>query len=168
MILWLIGMMGSGKSSAGRLAASRIGVPFADTDEVIMERENRSIREIWEDSGEAAFRAKEAQVVKELAAGEGICSTGGGVVLDEGNRRVMRDSGRVVWLEASVETLARRLATAQDRPALISTDANAGSVLKDMVESRGAHYRRSADIRLETDELSIEETAREIEALWRV
>lgn len=167
MILWLIGMMGSGKTSAGRLAARRVGTPFADTDETIVSREGRDISTIWSVSGEPAFRRLEKDVVKELSAGAGIYATGGGVVLDEGNRAVMKESGRAVWLDASPETLARRLGDTLDRPALLTAEKAAVEVLEEMLEARRTFYERSADVRLSTDGLDIEETAREIEMLWR-
>lgn len=165
--MWLIGMMGSGKTSAGRLAARWVGASFADTDELIVSREGRAIGEIWRVLGEPAFRAMERDVVKELSAGDGICATGGGVVLSAENRAVMKETGRIVWMEASPQTLARRLGDSLDRPALLTAEKTDEDVLKEMLEARRAFYEESADIWLPTDGLDVEETAREIEALWR-
>jgi shikimate kinase len=119
MNLWLIGMMGSGKTTVGRLVADRRAVPFHDVDLIVSQRLGTTIRDLWEREGEDAFRAVESTIVAELAGGDtAVISTGGGAILSRANRRAMRRSGTVVWLQAPAAVLASRLAGSLDRPVL--------------------------------------------------
>lgn len=115
--------MGSGKSSVGRRVAETMGRPFVDTDHLIEEREGRSVRQIFAEVGEDGFRDVEAQVLSEVLASEvpSVIATGGGVVCREANR-VLLDSHRVVWLRASVDTLAERLVNGASRRPLLDGD----------------------------------------------
>ena len=106
----LVGMMGSGKTTVGRLVAQRLGRRFVDSDEQVEARAGRTVREIFEAEGEAAFRALEAGALAEaLAAPEpAVVAAAGGVVLDPGNRRALREAATVVWLRAGPGVLASR------------------------------------------------------------
>ena len=98
----LIGFMGTGKTTIGRRLAHRTGLSFADTDTLVVERAGLSIPEIFRLHGEPAFRELEREVLAGLAGGEPrVLSTGGGIVLDPGNRARLRALGWVVWLETS-------------------------------------------------------------------
>ena len=121
--LFLIGYRGSGKSTVGRVLADRMGWSFVDTDQVIEERSGKSIREIFHDDGEAAFRDLESGILAVLRGNAGaVVATGGGIVLREENRRILREDGFVVWLTADAATLWTRIerdaSTAERRPAL--------------------------------------------------
>lgn len=166
MRIWLIGMMGSGKTSAGEIAARNLGVPFMDTDRIVEQRTGESVTSLWSASGEEAFRDVERTVVEELAGEEGIVATGGGVVLDAVNRQVLVDSGTVVWLRAEPSTLAARVAMTSDRPLLAGSEDRVG-VLETKLRERLDLYESVADYRIETDDLSPAEVAGEIEALWK-
>lgn len=166
MILWLIGMMGSGKTSAGRLAAERLKVGFSDTDAWVEERLMCSISFLWVAHGELALRETEKAAVRSLAEGEGLVATGGGVVLGGENRRIMAESGAVVWLEASLKTLAARLEGITDRPGLISGGPPDAFLEKTLAQRREL-YAEAAAHRVSTDGRSIEQTAAEIEQIWR-
>lgn len=166
MRIWLVGMMGTGKTAAGRVAANRLGVGFADTDELVEAEAGRSIQDLWESDGESAFRDLEREVVGDLAAFDGVIATGGGVVLDAGNREVIRE-GTVVWLRAAPPALVERLGRAEDRPLLSETVSSTDGTLSRLLEERGDLYRSLADHEIDTENLEVDEVARRIESLWR-
>lgn len=163
--LWLIGMMGSGKSSAARRLAKDLHRPYVDLDDTISARMGCSIAHLWGEHGEAAFRQMEAAAVIEASAGPpAVIATGGGVVLDPGNIATMRASGRVVWLTGSVESLVRRVGTGASRPLLADEDPE--TTLGQILDDRFDRYEAAADERVDTDGLSIGEVVRRIEAWW--
>ncbi|HSJ84513.1 MAG TPA: shikimate kinase [Acidimicrobiia bacterium] len=166
MTLWLVGMMGSGKSSAGELAAQRLGVPFVDIDEEIVADQGSSIPKLWADSGERAFRELETAAIGRVAGTRAIVSTGGGAVLDPSNRYRMRTTGTVVWLRARPEVLAERLAEAGEGRPMLDDHPDRGSRIAQLLEARTAAYANAADYELDTSELSVEEVAMRIEELW--
>ena len=161
--LFLIGFSYTGKSSAGRLAAERLGMPFIDLDERIERRAERPIPEIFEAEGEPAFRALEREALAEVSAeGGAVVATGGGVPVDAENRRLMRESGVVVLLEARAETIRARqeAAEGESRPML-----SGGDPLQRIVElkaERREAYAESADWTIHTDEMDVEGIATKI------
>ena len=142
MNTWLVGMMGSGKTTVGQLLACERGVEFHDVDAIISTRVAGTISELWQQSGEDGFRAIEASVIEELSAGtDAVIASGGGAVLQAGNRQAMRRSGTVVWLQASADVLAARLVGTKDRPLL----AGGGDArLTELLETRLAAYQEAA------------------------
>ncbi len=119
----LVGFMGTGKSSAGRILAERLGMTFVDMDDEIVRRAGRPIPEIFRDQGEPAFRAMERALAVELAARSGlVISTGGGIVLNPDNLRDFSASGLVFCLRASPETVLRRVEHDTNRPLLQGED----------------------------------------------
>ncbi len=162
--VWLIGMMGSGKTVAGRAAAELAGAPFVDTDARIEERIGRSIADYWAQHGEAEFRDLERAEIAAVAAGPGaVVAAGGGAVLDAGNVATMRASGTVVWLQAPPELLADRVGTADERP-LLAGDPLAR--LRALLGERCAAYAAAAHVTLETGGQSIDEVASRVVELW--
>ncbi len=145
----LVGFMGAGKSTVGRLVARRLGVRFADSDDVIRARTGRTAREIFATDGEAAFRALEREVVRELVAagGTGVVALGGGAVEDAGTRQVLRGA-RVVHLEVSFEQVRARVGRDPGRPVLARPD------LPEVFAARQAAYREVADVVVVTDDLA--------------
>ena len=108
--IFITGFSGSGKTSVGRTAASRLGWQFVDTDDLIVKRAGKPISEVFAESGETFFRELERESLVEAASGESqVISTGGGLPMDEKNRRIMERHGIVVCLEARPETIHRRL-----------------------------------------------------------
>jgi len=161
----LVGMMGAGKTAVGRALASRLGVPFLDSDAEIEKAANMSIAEIFARDGEPFFRRKEAQVIERLLDEErGILSTGGGAYLAEGNRAVISDKGVAVWLDADLDILWSRVKHKDTRPLLRTPDPKA--TLTEIFEARVPVYRL-ADLSVRADSgYSIEEMAdRVVEAL---
>lgn len=131
----LIGMMGAGKSSVGRCLQQRTGLERLDTDELVEARAGMSIPNIFSRRGEAQFRDMETEVLTELAPGRpAIIVTGGGVVLREANREVLKQIGLVVWLEADEVTLLQRASRRGDRPLLQTEDPRA--IVSELLRTR--------------------------------
>ena len=140
----LVGMMGSGKTTVGSLLAARLERDFADSDQLIEGRTGRTVREIFEDDGEDAFREIEAEVLLEALARAvpTVIAAAGGAVLAADNRRAMTENASVVWLRADAEVLADRAAGADHRP-LLGGDPLA--VIERLAAEREALYREVAD-----------------------
>ena len=157
-------MMGTGKTSVGRLVASKLELPFLDTDESVVATLGQSIDSLWAARGEAGFRALEREAVVQAARLRGVISTGGGVAADPKNRATMVASGRIVWLRASVETIQSRVKTEQDfRPLLTHGGAD---TIADLLEQRQGAYETVADLILDTDDRGVEELATTITRWW--
>lgn len=158
-------MMGSGKSVVGPLVALFIESPFIDTDAEVVSRVDAPIADYWARCGEAAFREHEKAVVASVGEGPAaVIATGGGAVLDDGNVAVMRNTGRVVWLRATVATLTARLGNDPTRPLL--SRGQASETLASIANSRSAAYQAAADLVIDTDDQDAEAVARRIEAWW--
>lgn len=156
----LTGFMGSGKSSVGRLLARRLGLPFIDLDEVIVESAGKTINAIFAEEGEPAFRALEGACLERvLEGGRGVIATGGGAVVAERNRRLMTRLGVVVNLKASLPQLLERLSGSADRP--LYAGERPEERLRRLLEEREQFYA-AADIRIDTDGKSVEDVAAEI------
>jgi shikimate kinase len=113
----LVGMMGAGKSSVGRRLGLRLGIPFVDADAEIETAAGMTIPEIFEQHGEPYFRAGEARVIARLlGGGPQVLATGGGAMMDESTRALVRDKGISVWLKADLDVLLRRTKRRNDRP----------------------------------------------------
>jgi shikimate kinase len=143
-------MPGSGKSTVGRQLARRLQLPFADSDQVIEARLGYSVRQFFEQEGEARFRDLEASVIDELTRDprRGVLSTGGGSVLRPENRRHLHDRGRVIYLNSSPDELFRRLRHDRNRPLLQVEDPLAR--LRDLYAVRDPLYRETAHYTIET------------------
>ncbi len=156
----LTGFMGSGKSSVGRILARSLGCPFIDLDAVIVADAGKSINEIFSDEGESAFRVRESTCLERiLSDGLKVIASGGGVVIAESNRRLMRKRGFVVNLTASLSTILARLEGAADRPLYAGLDA--ASRVRVLLEERKQFYA-DADIRIDTDKISVEDVSAKI------
>lgn len=167
--LVLVGPMGAGKSSIGRRLAGRFGLDFIDADREIEARTGASIPTIFECEGEAGFRAREAATLADLLQREGVViATGGGAVLDAGNRGRMRERGFVVHLQVSLARQLDRLARDRSRPLLAGDDRE--QVLRRLTEQRAPLYAEVADLCFDTDTLFPPQAAaqltRLLEAQW--
>jgi len=163
--LVLIGYRGTGKSTVARLVAERLGWKWVDADVELERRAGKSIARIFADDGETAFRDLESDVLRDLAAGERtVVAAGGGVVLREANRHVLRGMGHVAWLKANVtnilERVAADVANADRRPNL--TTAGGRAEVESLLAERMPLYRDCADLEVETDGKSPESIAEEI------
>nr|WP_274601970.1 shikimate kinase AroK [Pseudomonas typographi] len=147
----LVGPMGAGKTTIGRLLAKELRLPFRDSDKEIETRTGANIPWIFDREGEAGFRDREAAMLAELCAYDGlVLATGGGAVMRDENRKALYAGGRVVYLHASVEQQVGRTARDRNRPLLRTADPAA--TLRALLAVRDPLYREIADIVVETDE----------------
>ena len=154
----LTGPMGSGKTSVGQLLAVRLNYQFQDLDALIVEQAGKSINQIFAEEGEAAFRDRETALLSTLIGQRGIVlSTGGGAVIREKNRALLHAAGLVVNLVAAVDELARRLASADDRPLLQGDEALEKRIERIMAEREP--FYADADIRIDTTGKTLEDVA---------
>jgi len=154
MSISLVGMPGSGKSTVGRHLSRLLGWPFIDSDVEIERQLGESIRAHFEKFGEDSFRAVESSVLAGLAHQPSlILATGGGAVLREANRHTLRQNGKVVYLRATPEDLARRLRHDQQRPLLAGGDPL--TKLRDLFRVRDPLYREVADFTIDTGRSSV-------------
>lgn len=154
----LIGLMGSGKSTIGRLTAHSLGFEFVDTDHLITDAAQKTIPRIFETEGEAGFRARETEALRSLIGTENsIIATGGGIVTVAENLPLLRQLGFVVWLNADPATLHQRTAHGHDRPLLRNADP--AGTLRTLLEKRGPLYEEVCDMKITTDDFSTEEIA---------
>lgn len=164
--IFLVGPMGAGKTTIGRLLADELGLEFKDADREIEARSGVDIPWIFDREGEAGFRQREAAVLEELGQQNGVLiSTGGGAILLSGNRALMRAAGTVVYLHTSVEEQVRRTGRDRKRP-LLQTDDPA-RVLAELMTVREPLYREAADITIATDGRGPKSVAQEVAARLR-
>ncbi|WP_160078255.1 shikimate kinase AroK [Pseudomonas sp. 8AS] len=149
--LILVGPMGAGKSTIGRLLAKELKLHFKDSDKEIEQRTGADIPWIFDVEGEQGFREREQSMVAELCELSGVViATGGGVVLRPENRQALRAGGRVIYLHASVEQQLDRTSRDRNRPLLRNSDP--AKVLASLMQIRDPLYREIADVIIETDE----------------
>jgi len=161
--IYLVGMMGAGKTSIGRLLSKRSRRRFYDSDHVIEERTGVTIPTIFDLEGEQSFRDREEAVIAELARLSNIVlATGGGAILRENNRQALCSSGIIVYLRGSVEDLWRRTRKDKNRPLLL-TD-NPRQKLEEIYSVRDPIYSSLADIIIETGNPSVQSLEQDVEA----
>ncbi|QDU25623.1 Shikimate kinase [Anatilimnocola aggregata] len=168
--LYLVGYRGCGKTTVARLLGDRLGWPAFDADELLEQQAGQTIREIFALEGEAGFRDRESQVVRELTAREPIVvSWGGGVILREENRTALRTSGHIVWLRARAETLIKRIeqdpTTGARRPNL--TAGGGIEEVKQLLAVREPIYAALANLIVDVDDNAPPAIAQHI-AAWLV
>ena len=147
--IFLVGLMGAGKTTVGRALAQRCGLRFVDSDHEIERREGCTIAELFARDGEAAFRDREAEVIDELTQLDGIVlATGGGAVLREASRAALHGRGSVVYLRANPDELANRTRHDRSRPLLQGVDARAR--LRELFRARDPLYREVAHFVIDT------------------
>jgi shikimate kinase len=158
--LALVGLMGTGKSSVGRMAAEHLRFAFIDTDELIENEVGKSIAEIFAQQGEAAFRKYERDVVDALTARrQTVIATGGGLAVDAFNLASLKSHALVVCLWASPETIWERVRGQTHRPLLQAPDPP--SKIRELLEQRGPAYRQ-ADVLLHTGFRSTKEVVQQV------
>lgn len=147
--VFLVGMMGAGKTTLGKSLAQRLEREFVDTDKVLVERTGVPIATIFEIEGEDGFRRRESAVIAELARGQAcVVATGGGAILAEDNRRAMHESGIVIYLRARLESLWERTRHDSSRPLLATADPR--GTLARLLEERDPLYREAAHLIVDT------------------
>lgn len=161
MVITLIGYRGTGKSSLAPRLAAKLNFDWVDADAELENSTGRSIREIFATDGEAEFRRLERELVSKLLQRDRlVLAAGGGAVLNEATRNQMREAGPVVWLQASVETIAKRIlrddtsATSSHRPPL--TSLNGIDEIRTLLAQREPLYRKCATIQVVAEGSSLE------------
>jgi shikimate kinase len=139
----LTGFMGTGKSSVGRLLAMEMGREFLDMDNIIEQRERRTISRIFADEGEAYFRQLEADLCRELSGREGlVIATGGGTLVPQANLRALANTGLVICLDCEPAVLWERIGHSQNRPMLAAEDEVRFARLATLLAQRAPAYGR--------------------------
>ncbi len=162
--VFLVGPMGAGKSTIGRLLAAELNLRFRDSDRVIEERTGADIPWIFDMEGEEGFRERETAVLSELSnETDAVIATGGGIVLRAQNREIMKSSGFVCYLTASIDQLVERTARDKKRP-LLQVE-NPRQKIIDLLELRDPLYQDAADFIVNTDRRSPKLVAQEIASL---
>ena len=143
-------MMGSGKTTIGRLLADRLGFAYRDSDEEIERKTGRTVREIFETHGEAAFREEETAALRVAIEGDAdaVIGVAGGAVLHPANRDCIARAGTVVWLRGPMELLAERASRGEHRPLL---DGDAEGALRRLYRQREPIYAELADLVVDID-----------------
>ena len=159
--IYLIGMMGSGKTATGFALSRILKIPFVDVDEMIVKRAGKTINNIFADHDEVFFRGVEREVLASVAARtDQVISTGGGIVLDPANQAVMKTTGTVIYLNTGLETLWKRVRARSDRPLLLTDDPK--KTLETIFLVRKTLYEQTADFVFLTDDNTPHGLAEEI------
>lgn len=147
--IFLVGMMGAGKTTLGRALAQRLRLRFVDTDRIMVDRTGVPVRTIFEIEGEDGFRRRESALLAEVAEGDAqVIATGGGAILARENRELMRQRGTVIYLRANVDNLWERTRHDSSRPLLATPDPRA--TLASLLETRDPLYREAAHVIVDT------------------
>jgi shikimate kinase len=157
--IYLTGFMGAGKTTIGKALGKYLEMPVFDTDQKIEKKEKRTINELFEQQGEAYFRACETSILGELPLEDAVITTGGGIICKDENRQLLKEQGIVIFLFASEEEIAKRLEQDETRP-LIRGDKleRIGTLYKERLPV----YKKTADYIIDTTGKGIGEVVREI------
>jgi shikimate kinase len=159
MNIVLIGYRGTGKSTLGKIVAARLNRQLISTDQEIVRRTGSSIPDIVAAHGWDYFRDVETAVCQDLAGRDNlVIDTGGGAILRQQNVDVFKRNGRLIWLTASVDTIAARIGGETQRPSLTGTKSHVDEI-RDVLSERVPKYQAAADLTIATDGRSIEELA---------
>lgn len=162
--VWLVGMMGVGKSTVGPALARRLGRRFLDSDREIERDAGKKISEIFANEGEAAFRALERECIRGLARGSAVVALGGGAIAQPGAPELLDATGTVVYLQATAERLVSRIGDPARRPLLAGLDREQRlERLRSLLEEREPAYRR-AHVVVSTDSFHVDEIVEAIAA----
>jgi len=163
--LYLTGYRGTGKSAVGVVLARILERPIIDLDQVIESNAGKSIRQLFDKGGEILFRELESEALLTVSqADPALISLGGGTILSEQNRQVIKQTGFCVWLTASAETIAERInadaATVENRPALTSLDQL--SEIRELLEWRNEWYEDVSDLQIDTEGKTVDQVAADV------
>ncbi|WP_100402356.1 shikimate kinase [Bacillus sp. FJAT-42315] len=158
--IFITGFMGAGKTTIGQLLANQLQIPVIDTDVYIEQREGAAISEIFGDKGEAYFREAETAALQQFCTNEQkIVTTGGGIIMKEQNRQLMKKHGVVIFLEVDLAVIFDRLKGDTSRP-LIQNQEQAR--IQELYESRLPLYREAANLIIHTTDQTAEQVAEEV------
>ena len=158
--------MGVGKTTIGRLLANELKLKFIDSDQLVEDRSGANIPWIFDVEGEMGFRQRESRVLEEIAQdGGNVVSTGGGIVLNENNRELIKKTGLCVYLSANIEQLLARIGKDKKRPLLQNN--NPAVVLEKIIKERDQYYRDVANIIVQTNTRPPRQLAKEISRILK-
>ena len=161
MNIFIVGPMGSGKSTVGKIISDELFLDFFDTDDEIEKRTGASIDWIFDLEGEEGFRRRESEILSEMVQKNSIVlSTGGGIILDSSNRELLSSRGTVFYLSTPISIQVERTANDKDRPLL--KNGNPSEILSKLHEERKGLYESVSDHVVETDSKSSQEVASQI------
>jgi len=164
--IFIVGLMGAGKTTIGKLLAKKLRKTFYDTDHEIEKKLGVKVSVIFELEGEEGFRKRETQMIDELTSKKDIIlATGGGAVLIEENRRLLKERGKVIYLNAKPQHLAKRMAFDKDRPLL--QQGNMLDTLNHLYQERHPLYLRVSSFVVDTGQQKTQTIIHKIEALLR-
>jgi len=156
--IWLIGMMGAGKSAVGECLAEGLQMPFVDVDSLVMSQAAKTIDQLF-DEGEQVFRDHESVAILAASSGSAsVIATGGGAVLDTGNVSVMRTTGTTVFLQATTDALVERLTSSTGTRPLLGGVQDVVAIAR----ARRDFYRDAADITVDTTGKTIDDVVNEV------
>jgi len=162
--IYLVGLMGSGKTTVGKLASKKLSKLFIDSDHVIEENTGVRVPLIFEYEGEEGFRKRETKALEELVTKKNIIlATGGGIILKKSNQKLLVDNGLVIYLKADYELLASRLRNDRSRPLLQGVDIR--TKLENLFEARDPIYKSIADYVVDTKNKHASDIVSEIEKI---
>lgn len=157
-----VGIMASGKTTVGKRISQRLNYNFFDTDHEIERITGMTVSEIFRKEGEVRFRSEETLALKRLRDIQAsVISTGGGIILKEENRRLLKELGIIIYLDAKSEVIAERASRNMNRPLLKSVDIL--EKIEELKSEREDLYKEIADLTIKTDKASLEFVVREIE-----
>ncbi len=160
MNIYLIGMMGTGKSTVGKILAKNMGVPFIDLDHFIEVKSHKTISEIFKEDGESHFRKLESDALMHIRESNLVAACGGGIILTKDNREILTNSGKVVLLQGAISEIAKRLQDAMDRPLL--HDKEKVNSLTKIWNSRKEYYNDTAHFTVNVNDRSPDEVSDQI------
>ena len=159
--IYLIGLMGSGKTTLGKILSKKLGKTFFDSDQVIEEKLGVDVTMIFEYEGEAGFREREKEILKQLVSKKNIIlATGGGAILSRDNRDLLSESGTVIYLKSNYKDLVLRMKNDKTRPLLKEGDVE--SIIKKLCHEREPLYESISDYEISTKNKRIPEIINEI------
>jgi shikimate kinase len=159
--IYLIGLMGSGKTTLGKILSKKLDKHFYDSDQVIEEKLGVNVPMIFEYEGEAGFREREKDILKELVSKQNIVlATGGGIILSESNRDLLAKNGIVIYLKSIQKDLVLRMKNDKTRPLL--KNGNVELIIKKLCQEREPLYEQIADFEITTKNKRIHEVVNEI------
>lgn len=160
MNYYLIGMMGSGKSTIGKLLAKKLHTPFLDLDHYIEVKNKMSIKNIFKEKGENYFRQLETNALLEIKKSNIVVACGGGIILDQRNRKNISSNGKAIFLKASISSLKNRLHSKIDRPLL--NNKNIEEELIKIWSQRKNYYYETAEITINANDFNPEKLSNQI------
>ena len=156
--IFMIGFMGSGKSSVSLQLADMTGLPKVEMDQILVDREQMSIAEIFAEKGEPYFRAQETELLKEFGStGPQIVSCGGGVAMNEENVEEMRRTGKIICLTATPDVIYERVKDSRERP-ILNGNMNV-EYIAGLMEARRPFYEKAASVIIDTSHMRIDQVA---------